>query len=179
MATPEPEDHGDALAGRQAVRVGHQQDGSEQHGAAQEERRHDRGAGDAAAEHGLGGNRVDGVGQAGAESQAQADTIQLAVASRGEQQRAADEARPVAGYQRVTGRSPLATRATSPVKTGPLPMATSVPRATPARSTAAKKHAWYPATATIPATTGPIGRHHPVFGNLSLVAHRCSRFQNG
>ena len=55
------------------------------------------------------------------------------------------------------------------MNTGPLPIATSVPRATPARSTAAKKQAWYPATATIPAPTAPgTARLHV------LVAPPCS-----
>ncbi|WP_344890867.1 hypothetical protein [Streptosporangium longisporum] len=61
----------------------------------------------------------------------------------------------VAPAQRRPGRTPSRSQDSRPVKTGPLPMATTVPTATPVLPTAAKKQSWYAATASAAAASEP------------------------
>jgi hypothetical protein len=48
----------------------------------------------------------------------------------------------VATNQRRDGRSPRTKMPNNPAHTGPLPMVTTVPTATPVRATPAKKNGW-------------------------------------
>src|SRR5690606_17783654 len=59
-------------------------------------------------------------------------------------------ARAVAAHQRRVGGSLRTAQSAMPATTGALPMATTVPKATPARATPAKNATWYPAIAAAP-----------------------------
>src|SRR5438132_12184757 len=67
----------------------------------------------------------------------------------------------VATAQRGVGRSRNASHEVSPAKTGALPIATSVPTATPARATPSKNASWYAATALAAAMVGRNGHDVP------------------
>ena len=59
----------------------------------------------------------------------------------------------VATIHRRVGRPPRVSQTSRPVKTGALPIVTTVPTATPVRATAEKKQSWYAATPAPPRTS--------------------------
>jgi hypothetical protein len=91
----------------------------------------------------LGRDGVDGVAEARRQREQQAQGV-----DRGSRRPSrVSSARPttlmpVAVSQAREGCSRSSHHDSRPTKTGPLPMVTSVPRATPARETPAKKHTW-------------------------------------
>ena len=126
---------------RQEAGAGDDQRRQQEQAGAAEAGGHDAFGRLARVEHALAEHRVGGIPDAGGHGKGDAGRVDRRAAVAREQQ-TPTAARAVAWAQRALSRSPLTRRPSTPAAAGPVPMATTVPTATPVSLTAAKKDSW-------------------------------------
>ena len=139
----EEQRHREPVRGGDPRRVAEHEHRQQQDGAERERGRHDALGRVAAAQHPLGQDRVGRV--AGAGDHGEHDPERVGGGARRRRARAAgrrQQASAVAAAQRPVSGSPSTSRPARPAIAGAEPSATTVPTATPVRSTAAKNASW-------------------------------------